>query len=168
MGANSYLNEIDRITAKKYIPTDGEPVTCSVRSAFSHFTDDVLKARLKTMGVVEHTFTVSTSTRVPKPMVWKIFDVGGARNQRQAWAPYFTDANAIIFLAPISCFDEQLAEDRRVNRLQDSILLWKAVCSTKLLANVQLILVRLSHWPRSCTRLMFFRLRRWGSVPEQV
>lgn len=25
--------------------------------------------------------------------------------------------DAIIFLAPISCFDEMLAEDRRVNRL---------------------------------------------------
>ena len=61
--------------------------------------------------------------------------------QRHAWYPYFDDINAIIFLAPINCFDEQLAEDLRVNRLQDSVLLWKAVCSTKLLAKVQLILV---------------------------
>lgn len=64
--------------------------------------------------------------------------------QRHAWYPYFDDINAIIFLAPINCFDERLAEDRRVNRLQDSLQLWKAVCSTKLLANVQLILVRTS------------------------
>ncbi|VDC04222.1 unnamed protein product [Peniophora sp. CBMAI 1063] len=119
-----YLNEIDRITAKKYIPTD----------------DDVLKARLKTMGVVEHTFTVSTGPKVPKPMVWKIFDVGGARNQRQAWAPYFTDANAIIFLAPISAFDQVLAEDPRVNRLEDSLLLWRSVVSNKLLQHVNLII----------------------------
>lgn len=62
--------------------------------------------------------------------------------QRHAWLPYFDDINALIFLAPISCFDERLAEDRRVNRLQDSILLWKAVCGSKLLQNVQLILVR--------------------------
>jgi hypothetical protein len=48
--------------------------------------------------------------------------------------------NAIIFLAPISCFDEKLAEDRRVNRLEDSFLLWKAVCGNKLLAKTQLIL----------------------------
>ena len=73
---------------------------------------------------------------------WCIYDVGGSRTQRIAWYPYFDDINAIIFLAPINCFDEQLAEDRRVNRLQDSVLLWKAVCSTKLLAKVQLILVR--------------------------
>ena len=73
------------------------------------------------MGVVEHTFTVSTSTRVSKPMVWKIFDVGGARNQRQAWAPYFTDANAIIFLAPISAFDQVLAEDEGRTQAEGNI-----------------------------------------------
>ena len=61
---------------------------------------------------------------------WKIYDVGGARHQRQAWAPYFDDGayrlhrefsaysglrrtvDAIIFLAPISAFDQVLAEVR--------------------------------------------------------
>jgi hypothetical protein len=57
----------------------------------------VLRARLKTTGVVEHTFTLrggATSTL----MDWKIYDVGGERSQRQAWAPYCDDVNAIIFL----------------------------------------------------------------------
>jgi len=48
--------------------------------------------------------------------------------------------DAIIFLAPISGFDQALLEDRTTNRLEDSVLLWKAVCSSKLLANVDLIL----------------------------
>lgn len=69
-------------------------------------------------------------------------DVHTRAFQRHAWYPYFDDINALIFLAPISCFDERLAEDRRVNRLQDSLLIWKAVCSSQLLAKVQLILVR--------------------------
>jgi G-protein alpha subunit len=34
-----------------------------------------------------------------------------------AWVPFFDDMNAIIFLAPISCFDQALAEDPSVNRL---------------------------------------------------
>ncbi|THH13683.1 hypothetical protein EW146_g6570 [Bondarzewia mesenterica] len=116
-----YLDEIERITAKKYIPTD----------------DDVLKARLKTVGVVEHTFTLIQGSRGTN---WKIYDVGGARNQRQAWAPYFQDVNAIIFLAPISAFDQVLAEDPRVNRLEDSLLLWRSVVSNKLLSHVNIIL----------------------------
>jgi guanine nucleotide-binding protein alpha-1 subunit len=43
-------------------------------------------------------------------------------------------------LAPISGFDQVLVEDRSINRLEDSVLLWKAVCSNKLLANVDLVL----------------------------
>jgi hypothetical protein len=34
-----------------------------------------------------------------------------------AWVPYMDDVDAIIFLAPISCFDQVLAEDPKVNRL---------------------------------------------------
>ncbi|KAF7783955.1 hypothetical protein Agabi119p4_120 [Agaricus bisporus var. burnettii] len=117
-----YLDEIPRITAKKYIPTD----------------EDVLKARLKTTGVVEHTFVVNTSHN--KGAHWRIYDVGGARSQRQAWAPYFDDVNAIIFLAPISAFDQVLAEDPRINRLEDSLLLWKSLVSNPLLAKVNVIL----------------------------
>ena len=48
--------------------------------------------------------------------------------------------NAIIFLAPISAFDQTLAEDPKVNRLEDSMLLWKSVVSNKLLENVNIIL----------------------------
>ena len=60
--------------------------------------------------------------------------------KRAAWAWYFDDADAIIFLSPISCFDEKLAEDRRVNRLEDSYLLWRSVCSSRLLVKTQIIL----------------------------
>ncbi|KAF5384762.1 hypothetical protein D9615_001056 [Tricholomella constricta] len=83
-----YLDDIFRITAKKYFPTDA----------------DVLKARLKTTGVVEHTFSIPSGNG--QGVEWRIYDVGGARNQRQAWAPYFEDVTAIIFLAPISAFDQ--------------------------------------------------------------
>lgn len=59
--------------------------------------------------------------------------------QRAAWFPYFDDINAIIFLAPISCYDETLVEDPSVNRIDDSITLWKGICHSKLLINVQLV-----------------------------
>ena len=48
--------------------------------------------------------------------------------------------DAIIFLAPLSVFDEKLLEDNRVNRLQDSYELWKQVTSNKVLAKTQIIL----------------------------
>ncbi|CDO72779.1 hypothetical protein BN946_scf184994.g32 [Trametes cinnabarina] len=121
-GPGFFLNDVMRVAARGFEPTE----------------DDVVRARLRTMGVQEHRILVEKGTEAG--CEWIIYDVGGARSLRHAWYPYFDDINAIIFLAPISCFDERLAEDKRVNRLQDSLLLWKAVCSTKLLAKVQLIL----------------------------
>jgi len=118
-----YLNEIGRITTKKYTPTE----------------EDVLRARLKTVGVVEHQFTISMGT-MRGSSSWIIYDVGGARNQRHAWAPYFQDVNAIIFLAPISAFDQVLTEDPRVNRLEDSLLLWRGLISNKLLEKIPIVL----------------------------
>lgn len=87
---------------------------------------------------------------------WIMYDVGGARTlvrplshkcmvpltyalQRAAWLPYFDNVNAIIFLAPISCFDERLAEDTRINRLEDSFILWTSICSSKLLTKTTMI-----------------------------
>ena len=47
------------------------------------------------------------------------------------------DAKAIIFLAPISVFDERLEEDDSgINQLEDSVNLWTAVCKSKLLSKV--------------------------------
>ncbi|KAG0691761.1 guanine nucleotide binding protein, alpha subunit [Suillus ampliporus] len=121
-GSGFFLDEISRITALRYFPSD----------------QDVLKARLKTMGVVEHAFSIADTQR--RFITWKIYDVGGAQNQRHAWAPYFEDVNAIIFLAPISAFDQVLVEDPEMNRLEDSLLLWKSVVSNKLLSHVSIIL----------------------------
>jgi guanine nucleotide-binding protein subunit alpha len=71
---------------------------------------------------------------------WIFYDVGGARTQRPAWQSYFSHVDALIFLAPISAFDQALAEDSRVNRLEDSLLLFKSICKSELLKNVNIIL----------------------------
>lgn len=65
--------------------------------------DDILHARIQTMGVTEHIFDVDIHG---KSVSWHLFDVGGARGQRHSWVPYFDDANAIIFVSPISAFDQ--------------------------------------------------------------
>ncbi|KAI0772348.1 G-alpha-domain-containing protein [Trametes elegans] len=117
-----FLNDIDRIATRDYEPTDS----------------DVVRARLRTLGVQEHRIKFHKGPAAGSE--WCIYDVGGSRTQRIAWYPYFDDCDAIIFLAPINCFDERLAEDRRINRLEDSYMLWKAVVSSKLLAKTSIIL----------------------------
>jgi hypothetical protein len=55
------------------------------------------------MGVAEHIFDVTIHG---KSVTWHLYDVGGARGQRHSWVPFFDDANAIIFVAPVSAFDQ--------------------------------------------------------------
>lgn len=117
-----FLDSLERITNLQYLPSD----------------DDILKARLKTLGVTEYRFTMKAGHAISHH--WRVYDVGGQRSLRAAWVPFFDDMNAIIFLAPISCFDQVLMEDHTVNRLEDSVLLWKNIVSNPLLAKTNLVL----------------------------
>ncbi|TFK44474.1 guanine nucleotide binding protein, alpha subunit [Crucibulum laeve] len=125
--AGFFLDSLERVTALRYVPTD----------------DDILRARLKTLGVSEHRFKLKAGGYFCNLVShdWRVFDVGGARSLVSAWASYFDDMDAIIFLAPISCFDQVvLVEDPSVNRLEDSILLWKSVVSNPLLQSTETVL----------------------------
>ncbi|KAI0665862.1 G-protein alpha subunit [Trametes maxima] len=114
-----FLANIRRIAQPDYLPTN----------------EDILHVRLQTIGVTEHAFDINLGGTHYN---WLLYDVGGAR---QGWVPYFDDATAIIFLAPISAFDQYLEEDPRTNRIDDSLQLFTAVCSNKLLQNAALVLM---------------------------
>ncbi|KAJ7460374.1 G-protein alpha subunit-domain-containing protein [Mycena galericulata] len=116
-----FLDELEIVTAPRYVPTN----------------DHILRARLKTLGVSEHRMRLSD----PYGGIsreFRIFHVGGQRSMK--WVPYFDDVDAIIFLASISAFDQVLTEDSRVNRLADSLEVWKAIVSNKLLEKANMIL----------------------------
>ncbi|KAN0132833.1 Guanine nucleotide binding protein (G-protein), alpha subunit [Lactarius tabidus] len=119
--AEFFLGDIDRVSARDYVPS----------------TNDILHARIQTMGVSEHLFEVPLHG---KSVIWHLYDVGGARGQRHSWVPYFDEANAIIFVAPISAFDQYLDEDPRTNRIDDSLQLFTSICSNRLLKNIHLVL----------------------------
>lgn len=63
----SFLDDLERVTALKYMPSD----------------DDVLKARLKTVGVSEYKFEMEVSAGRDSGTEWRIVDVGGSRSQRR-------------------------------------------------------------------------------------
>ncbi|KAI0356189.1 G-protein alpha subunit [Trametes cingulata] len=121
--ARYFLEHAGRVADMKYMPT----------------TDDILRARLRTVGVEEYRMTMETAAE--KGAEWVFYDVGGQRSQRASWASYFEDVNAMIFLCPLSAFNQRLSEDRSVNRLQDSMELWETVCRSKLLSHATFILL---------------------------
>ncbi|KAJ3551512.1 hypothetical protein NM688_g4660 [Phlebia brevispora] len=116
-----FLDNAGRVAAGKYIPT----------------SEDILRARLQTVGVEEHRLIMETDPG----QEWIFYDVEGCRGQRAAWAPYFDDVNAVIFLCPMANFDRVLPEDPTVNSLLDSFQIWKTICESKLLADATFILL---------------------------
>ncbi|KAF9064323.1 G-protein alpha subunit [Rhodocollybia butyracea] len=123
--AGFFLDDIERIASVSYIPSD----------------DDVVRSRLRTLGVQEYRIFIESTNALnlnARPRrEWVIYDVGGSRTMRRAWIPFFEGVNAIIF--PVSCFNEVLLEDSTVNRLNDSVALWRAIVSSKLLQNTTLV-----------------------------
>lgn len=81
----SFLNDMERITERRYVPTDG---SCALHIRQAHLTfctlisfpcdisaisDDVLRARLKTLGVVEHHFALDRGAE--KGVDWRICEL---------------------------------------------------------------------------------------------
>ncbi|EAU83598.2 hypothetical protein CC1G_07971 [Coprinopsis cinerea okayama7 len=116
-----FMNDIARIAVPGYLPSDS----------------DIIRARIRTVGVEEHHFVVEKGPDMNSDVY--ITDVGGSRSQRASWIPYFEDVQAILFLAPLA-FNQTLQEAVKVNRLEDSLHLWRDICQSKLLAKANLIL----------------------------
>ncbi|KAJ6517144.1 G-protein alpha subunit [Mycena vulgaris] len=120
--AGFFLDDTERIAALGYVPLDR----------------DIMRARIRTLGVEEHRFVTESGFRAGTEFF--ITDVCGSSNQRSTWIPYFDDVQAILFLAPLA-FWQSLDEDRNVNRVQDSLELWREIVSNPLLAKTAFILL---------------------------
>ncbi|XP_078482185.1 guanine nucleotide-binding protein subunit alpha-13-like [Ciona intestinalis] len=112
-----FLENLDRIGQSDYIPS----------------MQDVLLSRQATRGIQEYVFEIR---RIP----FRFFDVGGQRGQRQKWLKCFEDVTSILFLASSSEFDQVLMEDRKTNRLQESLDIFELIVNNRYFVNVSIIL----------------------------
>ncbi|KAL7170816.1 hypothetical protein ACSBR2_035647 [Camellia fascicularis] len=81
--------------------------------------DDVLNARVRTTGVVEIQFSPVGENK-KSGEVYRLFDVGGQRNERRKWIHLFEGVTAVIFCASISEYDQTLFEDESKNRMMET------------------------------------------------
>lgn len=112
-----FLDNLDRIGQMNYIPSK----------------QDILFARKATKGIVEHDFFI-------KKIPFKMVDVGGQRSQRQKWFQCFDGITSILFMVSSSEYDQVLMEDRRTNRLVESMNIFETIVNNKLFLNVSIIL----------------------------
>ncbi|KAJ1562425.1 guanine nucleotide-binding protein subunit alpha [Cladochytrium tenue] len=113
-----YFESIDRISQEDFVPTNM----------------DILQTRIMTTSVTETRFVMDGG------VTFRIFDLGGQRNERKKWFPYFDDVAAIIFVAAISAFDQTCHEDGMTNRVVEALALFESVCGHPLFRNTSVIL----------------------------
>ena len=70
-----------------------------------------------------------------------IIDVGGQRTERKKWIHSFENVNTLLFFASLSEFDQKLEEDPRVNRMHESLRLFKEVINSKWFTDVPISLM---------------------------
>lgn len=94
---------------------------------------DILRARIRTTGIVEHRFEIEKNE-------FRMFDVGGQRNARKKWIHCFEGVTSVIFVAALSGYDEVLYEDPSTNKLLEALNLFEDICESKWFKNTSLIL----------------------------
>ncbi|KAJ3673653.1 hypothetical protein LUZ60_005645 [Juncus effusus] len=112
--AQYFMDNLDRLSQPDYIPTK----------------DDVLHARVRTSGVVEIQFSPVGENK-KSGEVYKLYDVGGQRNERRKWIHLFEGVSSVIFCAAISEYDQTLFEDETKNRMIETKELFDWVLKQK-------------------------------------
>lgn len=112
-----YFGEIDRIMKDDYIATQ----------------QDLLVARVRTSGIVTEKYVIDGAQ-------FEMYDVGGQRNERKKWIHCFDDVTAIIFVAALSEYDQNLFEDSQTNRMVEAIDLFGEICNNRYFTNSSMIL----------------------------
>jgi GTPase SAR1 family protein len=115
--ASYFISKILEIGSETYIPSE----------------QDVLRSRVRTTGIVENEFIIDGNQ-------FKMFDVGGQRNERKKWIHCFENVTAVLFVAAISEYDQVLYEDENTNRMHEALNLFEEICNSRWFRETAMIL----------------------------
>lgn len=103
-----FFDKFDKISDECYVPT----------------FDDIVRARVKTIGISEMYFNY-------KSYSFMLNDVGGQKSERKKWIGCFKDVDLVLFVASLTEYNKNLAEDGLTNRMSDSLQLFKNILKVK-------------------------------------
>ena len=115
--AKYFLDDLDRIADDYYRPTN----------------EDIFKARIPTTGIRNKDFSVNDR-------VLNVYDVGGARSERNKWIHCFDSVTAVLFVASLTCYDQNLFELDFINGMQESLNLFYEVINSRWFKRTAMIL----------------------------
>lgn len=91
-----------------------------INPSFSPTTEDVLKCRDRTTGIVQREVSINGQS-------FNMVDVGGQSIEREKWKQVFKGTMAIVYVVAISEYNQSMYEDEKVNRLQDAYDTWGTI-----------------------------------------
>jgi len=115
--APHFFDDIARIADPAYQPTP----------------EDILLVRIQTAGMRTAKFQVEQNN-------FTIVDVGGQRNERSKWIHQFSVVDAVLFVASLSCYDQNLFEEDDVNAMHESVRLFQVVIGNRYFRTTSMIL----------------------------
>jgi len=115
--AEYFFEKIDEIAVENYLPSE----------------QDVLRSRVRTTGIVENNFEIDGNQ-------FKMFDVGGQRNERKKWIHCFENVTAVLFVGVLSEYDLVLYEDENMNRMEETLNLFDEICNSRWFRETSVIL----------------------------
>lgn len=115
--AKYFFEKITEVAAKDYLPTE----------------QDVLRSRVRTTGIVENSFEIDGNQ-------FKMFDVGGQRNERKKWIHCFENVTAVLFIGVLSEYDLVLYEDESTNRMDETLNLFDEILNSRWFTQTAMIL----------------------------
>lgn len=115
--APHFFDELDRIRQPTYRPT----------------AEDILLARIPTTGMRSQQFVI-------KETAFNIFDVGGQRSERNKWIHCFDTVHGILFVASLSCYDQNLFEENELNAMAEALNLFNIVANSRYFHAASMIL----------------------------
>lgn len=126
--AKYFLDSLDRIVAKSYIPSPQDILrtrvkTTSISEISFKYKDMMVKTRGKN-DTAQNKLTVFCSK-------FCMYDVGGQRTERRKWIHCFDNVTAIFFMAALSAYDQSLEEEPTMNRLVESLRLFDTICNNR-------------------------------------
>ncbi|GAA5886923.1 hypothetical protein JCM6882_009385 [Rhodosporidiobolus microsporus] len=117
--ASYFFDALPRLSAPSYLPS----------------TQDVLRTRVQSTGIVEETFRIKELGRS-----LMVVDVGGQRSERKKWIHCFENVNVLIFVVAISEYAQVLYEDNTVNRLDEAAQLWESIAASRWFSRTTFVL----------------------------
>ena len=112
-----FLNKIDQIKQPNWVPQE----------------EDIVHCRVRTAGIVTEVYNIDGT-------IFEMYDVGGQRNERKKWIHCFEGVTAVIFVAAISEYDQNLFEDVNTNRMVEALNLFDDICNNAFFTNSSMIL----------------------------